>query len=701
MRQDNNRFIDEIEIIIGIAVSILVIAIISTIALKFYHYSPDTSAHILRPYEQEHAISLKDYKGENIVDREGKERLCYMLSVISVPLTLILLLYTLRKFLYSNQNRITISALHTKCIVGIFFFMVAAEITWLLVIIANFTYYSSPAKWTLYTSPILPLAASAITVSIFFHNAIYKPHYINYSRIIYTLAVCLLIGYVCHYMVFDEYSINNNSHNAHHQSPIIYPIIQTYFGNAILIDFKSLYGLYPYLLNPVLHIIGLSIFNITLIFMLLQAIILFSIAYCIYYMVHNKWLALIGFITFLYIQFLANDAWPEELIFQYEPIRMIFPALLLSYLIYYLAKPNHLKYYGGLLLFSIGTIWNLDTGIFAFLAFVGTIMYREILLDNTWKLKLNAILIHAIISSLILLTIWGIFFLYIHTFYGKWPNISWITYGQQVAVLYGYAMLPIPILGIWQIPITIYIIGFILSIRYIFRQEISNQNIMICLLTLCGTGLFAYFVGRSHPLNVLHCSYPAIILLIIYIDKLSSSVKNWASFKEQVDNNQLFFYIIPLFCVAYLFSAFFINLLDYVPLRIEEKYNHFNEKPYWVKEAEFVKTLVPTNPGIRDDILIINSNDQDYYFALALKAKSPLNIVNYRHMFYVDEFNDFINYIPNPHNKWIVLIRSLDLNSNFSDSEYLAINKVISEYYIESGDFQGNPTNKVTVYRRK
>ncbi|WP_152609938.1 hypothetical protein [Geobacter sp. OR-1] len=120
------------------------------------------------------------------------------------------------------------------------------------------------------------------------------------------------------------------------------------------------------------------------------------------------------------------------------------------------------------------------------------------------------------------------FNLYLYFRYGNLPDYaSFIDY-QKIFYRYGYAMLPMKLFGPWNLVIGVYLAGILYSIAAMTGRngESSLQGTTVFHLSILGTGLFAYYQGRSHDLNLAMACYPAVIILTIFAGILSADVNS-------------------------------------------------------------------------------------------------------------------------------------------------------------------------------
>lgn len=642
---------------------------------KFYNYSPNQSPEI-RSYVLQNVVQ-GNY--QDSLKQEAKERLIYLLIVILLPSLILVSMFFSQKLL-QKVNAETVDLI-AKILIFISSFYAWLGV-FLVISTSNFLINVSLKMETylyhkeIYSSGRIIICTFLMASSAMLYRFFFKEYSRKITEKVLAVLVLILAIFICSYSLFDEYNIEPFSGNL---SPIIYPVIQVFLGKMPLIDLKVLYGLYPIFLQPVFHLFGLTLFSLSMILASLLLIALLSIAFCLFSIIKNKLIAFITFVAILYFLFPASTWWPEPgaVIFQYEPIRLLFPSLLLVFLCLFFKKPTRLKYYSSLIFFALGTMWNLDVGIATFITLVVILCYE--------KFSLKSAAIHLVIACGILVLVWGLFFIFLKLEYQQPINFASMLYGQKAAQEFGYAAIAIPRVGLWYIEVLVYLTGYVFTIHNFLNKKYSLQDNFIAVTTLLGTGLFIYFIFRSHDSNLFHSCYPALILLAIFADKFISSF-NSKKFKPE-----LLLFSLPLLFLCYFASAFFLNISSNKALLEVNKKT--KEYPSWKREIDFVKTHIPASPAmVRDDILFLSLNSMEYYFALEFHARFPKDFVNIIHLFYQEEFDELFGEIADGKSRWLILSESSRSGNNplaFSDKEILLLKNHILKYYKISSQMPG------------
>ena len=227
-----------------------------------------------------------------------------------------------------------------------------------------------------------------------------------------------------------------------------------------------------YFLNPIFKLIGLSVFKFTTIMGLLIACSYIFIFLFLKNVVKNKAIVFFAFITFVYMG--STLIWfnGEEAYYQYLPLRVFFPTMILFLSSIYIKNKSKYIYYIASFFSSIAIFWNFDSGLITFISFLLCMCFTEFELNYSKKIFiLKKIFLHIVKSLLMLLfvmfAIKGIYFL----IYGDSPNFGNLISTFVVFSHYGFTMLPMPKLHMWNLVLLVYLIGLVISITGIIKQK--------------------------------------------------------------------------------------------------------------------------------------------------------------------------------------------------------------------------------------
>lgn len=342
---------------------------------------------------------------------------------------------------------------------------------------------------------------------------------------LYTFCAFLII-YVAAIHVISIYT------NDIHFDAVFYSMVQLYKGVPLAVDgFTNTYGLYPYFLNFIFKIIGLSVLKCSIVFCVGIALSFFLILLFLKNTVDNKLLVFLGLTSVVFLPGLSRQLFNFTLVGQaipyyaYLPIRYLFPCLLFFVSALYIKNKKNYLYILSSIICSLALLWNFETGLVTALSWIMLNFYSE-LEQKKVSLFLKNILMHAVkIFSVIIIT-FLLFYLCVFIFYGRILNLSALLNALKIFSKYYFGMLPMPLLHPWNIMILAYIVGMGISVRAMIEKNITPWTKNVFLATIMGTGMFSYYQGRSHDWGLVGQSFYFFILLTLLLDKILSFLKN-------------------------------------------------------------------------------------------------------------------------------------------------------------------------------
>ena len=329
--------------------------------------------------------------------------------------------------------------------------------------------------------------------------------------------------------VFLTSLFNESGGNARseHFTAVFDPVLQVHLGKALLINYASQYGLYPHFLQPVFAIGGLSVFRFTLVMGALLAVSYALLWWFLRQALHDQFVALFGFAALVCNSCLVyfDDGLGRtadtaiDRYFQYLPIRFVFPAVLVALAWSYFRSPRRWKYWATTTFMAAGVLWNLDSGLPAFIAWLGVLGYAE-LWEGGARATCGRIAQHVVAGALILAAVVAICALLMYLLYGQFPHgLQFLRY-QRLFYISGFGMLPMPFQGTWVAVILVYLAGLAYAAHAVATRQRDVRANMVFLLSILGVGLFTYYQGRSHPLVLVLAWWPCFPLLALFLDDL-------------------------------------------------------------------------------------------------------------------------------------------------------------------------------------
>lgn len=337
------------------------------------------------------------------------------------------------------------------------------------------------------------------------------------------LVLFTVLSSICHHNSFTE------KFAFHHFEAIFYPISQVMKGKTLLIDFHNQYGLYPHFLEPIFRFFGASAFTFSLTMGLLSGTLLLLLYVSFRKTLSHGLFAFLGVVVFFLYWHLLSPAVPFDPYFQNMPIRIFFPIGLFFLTTSYLGRPSRGRRFILFLAAALGLLWNLDAGVVAFVSVILTLFYRDLCRLGLRGLMKTLIGYLIMAASTILLALAGYAaFAFLRSSalpdYGDFLTYQGIFYGA------GYNCLPMKLLHPWNAVALIYLVAMIYAAHRYCEGGASLRTYAVVYFTVLGCGLFSYYQGRSHDLNLIAAAYPAIFILLFLARELWGEVAGMKPF---------------------------------------------------------------------------------------------------------------------------------------------------------------------------
>ncbi|MEG0486155.1 MAG: hypothetical protein RR576_11990, partial [Oscillospiraceae bacterium] len=278
-------------------------------ALSFIKDSVDVA------YIAEHFVNpVRDF-----IPEKG-EQLQYMILTVLFPILFIAYKLILDKLVKIDGDKVykyvgILTPISTIAIVALFIITQIHE-----------TYYMDMLRSTrsIYTcSILLALCFAAWICAMMLYEKFKK--YKKAIDIVLLLATIGIAVYTAWLFICYNYS-SNGSFQEHHANAYFYPVYKVYSGQTMLVDFKNIYGFYPYFLMPFFKLLGsCSEYNFSLVMSWLMFIGSMCIIYTLFSACKNRVIACMGSIATLFaagVYALNNNGAGYYL--QYFPQRYLF-----------------------------------------------------------------------------------------------------------------------------------------------------------------------------------------------------------------------------------------------------------------------------------------------------------------------------------------------------------------------------------------
>lgn len=349
--------------------------------------------------------------------------------------------------------------------------------------------------------------------------------------------IAMLLQIAAWRVVSSRSIYNANTWNVHFDA-VIYTVSQVVMGKTLLADLPSQYGLFPEFMAPLFKVIGLSTLSFTTVCAVMQAASMCCIWWVLNRTVRDAVLKIVASIALVMLTFetVLYFIGIQERYFQYWPVRFFWPAV--SVIAFYqYSRSGSLRASALVSLVAVvGAIWNTDSGVMIILAFGAFLAFRLIgsyandESRSSWRRALwMAMAAHALITIFVA----GAFYLYLSSKASGPLRLSWLYEYQITFYKLGFTMLRMPTYpSAWMTVMAVYLMGIISGFVGIAsgRRSWSLDNILF--LSMLGIGLFVYYQGRSHILNLITVSWPAAIVGAILADRVLRAVRAGAASKQ-------------------------------------------------------------------------------------------------------------------------------------------------------------------------
>ncbi|KKK54304.1 hypothetical protein LCGC14_3086090, partial [marine sediment metagenome] len=318
--------------------------------------------------------------------------------------------------------------------------------------------------------------------------------------------------------------------------------------------------------------------------------------------------------------------------FQYHPIRFFFPALSIFLTYRYLKNNSKFLYYGSFVIYSIAFLWNSDTGLVVFLSWLLVLLFSELFNEDRKKMMLN-LLVHTAKGITIFCAVFLTYMIYMKFRYGAFPDLIKFFEYQSIFYKYGLAMIPMKAIHPWNAVVLIYIIGLIYGVNYLISNNMKERGKIVFFLSILGVGLFSYYQGRSHDYVLPAVWYPAIILLIIFVDDL------WRVIRKQGKKDVV---SIAVFTgLFYLFTSALASMIVSLPV-LNATGPIAQLKPVETPVARAVDFII-RQMGDEEEAVILSFNAGVYH--LMSKTSSPIKAPSVSELILKEDYARINNYI--------------------------------------------------------
>lgn len=424
-----------------------------------------------------------------------------------------------------------------------------------------------------------------------------------------------------------------------HWDAMVYAIAQVAAGRTLLVDLPSQYGLYPEIIGAAFRFTTFSVLKLSVVFAVMQVLSLSAIFYVVLkwtrYGVFRTAFAL-AFILVTFETVLKINGMPE-FYFQYWPLRFFWPALSVLMLHAYVLRPTLARAAAMSLCAGIGTVWNLETGIMIVGAFAALLGAKAVMRSTRSAVtghagarhEVQALLLHLLIVSGVIAAAAAYFLAAAPA-----PHWEWLFVYPNVFYRLGLNMIPLPLsfTAPWMSVLAVYLFGVVFAFAHWRRTSSSRLPDLIFYLSVLGWGLFVYYQGRSHILNLITVSWPALVIATILADRTLRLVRNGRLGRVHLAMPALALAVL-LFCAGPLIANAVPLLRD---ARERVSLDERVASPLVADELAFIRQH--TRPG---DACVVLAQRQGFYLAAA-GLGSPLRGPGYVEMLTVEDRDDML-----------------------------------------------------------
>ena len=619
---------------------------------------------------------------------EPVERLQYLVTLCCLPVFSFLVFSLLKKmalpWLKNGNAALIVNCIAIACIAGFLFFVLKAPMAHIAGENNSYFFRNNLIHKFQIVFPIAFYAA-AFAGYLKYNEPIEHEFSKPFFKILSCFFVAVLLVVIVFYNVFHLAAQRETV--LMETNAVFYSVTQVFAGKSLMVDISSQYGLYPWFLNPIFKITGLSIFSFSLVMGCLNALSFLFFYLGIKKVMKKDFLALLVFLCllfWLYWQVRLPLRFTPRFFYQYWPIRILFPSIVF-YLctVFFSAARRQQKVILPLLAIvsSAGVLWNLDTGIVAFGAtFIALLFfsYQPGDFRGNWKRWLTIKL--TMVSALALIV--SVFALATKVHSGCWPAFGKALHFQSVFYVSGYYMLPMGLFGFWNVLALFYLFTAIYCVWHFRAKDRSEPSIIVFLFVL-GAGIFAYFQGRSYYMTLVVVLYPAIILSGIFCRQL---IATWNMDRKAFPTEVL---LIAFFLFLFVADGALSMVLSSASTSIYSYKNAFGHNPSNEKKLagkmDFIRATIPEH----DTIIIIAQDYESYYYSQGAYY-NPLHLPGSTEVFFKSELYTLLGVLKD--SRYPVLY---DIAHPWKDKD--TIEKTLATYYKET---QRSSDSSIILYRK-
>lgn len=430
--------------------------------------------------------------------------------------------------------------------------------------------------------------------------------------------------------LLSEYGLRHNF------TPLLGAVSQAVHGRTALVDFQSQYGiLYPHFAEFFMRMAGLTVNNLNILFIALTAI-----SWLFIYLAVSEitgYGSIISLITILTVAGFSHPLFEEfnfdnpylAPYFQYNPIRILWGAVMLWFVIRFLRKKTPLYYITGFALSIPAFLFNLDTGVVVFLSFIAVLCFDSLNdFRSNFKIRIGKTILHLIagLISILAMVVFYSLFAYIRS--GRIPDWPALFTFQSIYYQSGFFMIRMKQVDLWHIPLMIYLITLVVTLIKMVRCQAELTDKYFFYTAIYGVGIFTFFQGRSNILNFFPPIYPAVMLALFYI---YSFIKNYdlkiKNLRSLIRTRYFLYELVAVTVLVLILSHGLINYFRYFSPALLSAISNWKVEgkvidPKIQLGTDYIKSNMKS-----DKIMIIASDEQYMYLHTGTFGRLPYGSV--------------------------------------------------------------------------
>ena len=413
------------------------------------------------------------------------------------------------------------------------------------------------------------------------------------------VTLVLLIVWLC--LIPERFyapgQINDNRAYTYHLNSLTDAMSQSINGHHWLVDFPHIYGGYGELMAPLIRLFprGLGV--------LIGSLAVPNIVGALCLLLTARMLIPrpgMLFVTALALLGIVYAARPEDLYYGYGAARFFFPALGLISAVLYFHRRTAGPYALTTFLAAVASIWNMDTGVVFWGAWVVSDLAAE-----CGARQFLAALRHLLGQILALAGAWIALFIYLRLASGSWADAGLLFHFQKLVTADGYSCVRAIVPDVWVLVLILYLAGLTVALAGHWQGRPSPRNSAKLLLSILGIGLFSYFMGRCVPTHLAIVAYPAALLVGIFCTEAETALR------RRMLPPQLRLLLLPATLALFWWAFLFVAELPELLAGTYSVVNDWNRPAPWRADAAFIQGLVHPQ---EKDVYILSGHSGLYYY---------------------------------------------------------------------------------------